>query len=105
MTALPTAQELPRLLHARSEHGYTDNPVHALRDEPEAVTSAYQRYLTRQAQRLAHDREREQWLELRGRVQAALNDLHAARFSVDVSRDVRAMRRTFERIDHKLTRQ
>jgi hypothetical protein len=34
-----------RLLHVHSEHGYTDRPAHAMRDEPEAVPASYQRRL------------------------------------------------------------
>jgi hypothetical protein len=51
-------EEKPRLLHKRSHHGYTSDPMMALHGEPEAVSKAYQAQLAREARmRRAIDRQ------------------------------------------------
>lgn len=88
--------ERPRLLHQRSQFGYTDRYVEAMSDEPEAVPADYQRELTRRAQRSEEERQRDEFADALKRISTALDDL--APF-VDRSQ-VRAMRRQFKRLGH-----
>lgn len=46
VTVVPDLAERPRLLAARSEHGYVDSPARALRQEPEAVDAGEQARIT-----------------------------------------------------------
>ena len=96
------ADDAPRLLHVRSELGYTDRVDLALVDEPEAVSPDYQSYLTREAARVRHDRDLEVWRSSRLIVADELDRLDATRFERDVSSDLRVLRRTLERIDRLL---
>lgn len=101
MTGFSISRDSPRLLHARSEHGYTDNPNRALPEEPEAVSPAYQRYLTRQASRNEASRRRETWNESRSIIGRELAVLTAA-LGVEVASDLRAIERGLDRIDRRL---
>lgn len=93
--------DAPRLLAVRSELGYTDRPDRALTDEPEAVSSAYQRYLTREVERRRIDCERAAWLDARDTIRLKLSALTGTTF--DTSRnDLRALLRLVERIDRRL---
>jgi hypothetical protein len=90
-----------RLLHRRSEHGYTDRPAQALTHEPEAVTAAEQRYLTDVAHRRAVDREREAWRRFREIIRPELVEL-TRQIDRQLAADVRVIVRQVERIDRKL---
>lgn len=94
--------EPARLLAAKSEHGYTDDPTKALVDEPEAVPAPYQRFLTREAERRRKMTLLELWESSSRRIHAELSILAATKFDVDVSGDVRAMRGTLERADRRV---
>jgi hypothetical protein len=72
-----------------------------LPDEPEAVTEAEQRELTRQAQREQSRRDRETWIAARNTIRAALATLDVPAYAL-VARDVRLIRRTLDRIDARL---
>lgn len=90
----------PRLLALRSEIGYVERSELALPDEPEAVSSAEQRYLTRQAERTQRERERATWRSARGAIDDALTSLQGASFASS-QHDIRAIRRLVERIDRR----
>jgi hypothetical protein len=91
----------PRLLHRRSEHGYTDRPAQALTAEPEAVSAAEQRRLTTEARRRATEREREAWHRFRTIVVPELVALGGV-LDRGLASDLRALARQLERIDRKL---
>jgi hypothetical protein len=55
------ALDEPRLLHARSELGYTADIHRALHDEPEAVPEGIQERLSREARRRDLARLRDAW--------------------------------------------
>ena len=79
----------PRLLAARSQYGYTDNPAQALRDEPEAISpddlnrlaqQAQHRFAQQRADELEAQRARSIAIRLKqaaGRDPAAYKHLHA----------------------------
>jgi hypothetical protein len=90
----------PRLLHRRSELGYTDRIATALAAEPEAVDADTQDELTRSAGMREHDRRRRTWAGVRGRLTDALDEL--GRLGADVQEELRAMRRTLDRLERKL---
>jgi hypothetical protein len=96
-----TAIEL-RLLHARSEHGYTTNLRDAMQDEPEAVSEAEQRYLTRQAQRRAAARELEHWNDLHARLDACLGELSTIDLAVDITGDVRGLQHRVDKLARRV---
>jgi hypothetical protein len=102
VSRLRCVSESVRLLAAKSEHGYTDDPTKALVDEPEAVSPSYQRYLTREAERRRRVVLLEVWIGCRRRIDEELSVLAATKFDVDVTGDIRAMRGTLERADRRL---
>jgi hypothetical protein len=89
----------PRLLHRRSELGYTDRPARAMISEPEAVPADYQRQLTADAPRRAAARDREVWVASRDRIRVELALLARHRFGRDVSSDLRVLERLVDRLD------
>lgn len=83
----------PRLLHERSEYGYTSQPIEAMGDEPEAVPADYQQRLSRDAK--TSDRERQ--LEA---LRAAIDEIEPALDAVarlKLDRDLRSTTRAMER--------
>jgi len=95
----------PRLLAAKSEHGYTDDPGKALPEEPEAISAAEQRSLTRDADRRAQARRLADWEACRATISRELktmSTLYALLDAPDVSGDLRAMRRYLERADKRV---
>jgi hypothetical protein len=91
----------PRLLHRRSEHGYTDRAAEAMSDEPEAVDQATQRLLTAQAGRRAHLRDREQWRQARTDFVRGLTALRGLQGTVD---DCRVISRQLDRLERRFGR-
>jgi hypothetical protein len=91
----------PRLLALHSEIGYVDRLDRALPDEPEAVSESEQTTLTQRALRDKAKRERESWIDARDTMRAALATLDVPAYAL-IARDVRALRRTIERIDTRL---
>jgi len=91
----------PRLLHRRSEVGYTDRLREALPDEPEAVDTDTQRHLTRQAGRRRDDRRRDCWSTARGQLEEAVHELRQA-FGPEVAPELRGIRREIDRLARKL---
>ena len=98
----PLVVEPPRLLAARSEHGYVERVDLALQDEPEAVAASYQREITARARRGETTRALTTWRETSGRWFADLDALVALRFEVDVADELRSLVRAVERLDRKL---
>jgi hypothetical protein len=90
-----------RLLHVRSELGYTDRPSRALPHEPEAVSAGEQRRLTADAHDRASEREREAWRHFREIVMPELAEV-TRQLDRQLAHDLRAIARQFERIDRKL---
>jgi hypothetical protein len=90
-----------RLLHVRSEMGYTDRPSRALPQEPEAVSSSEQRRLTCEAKTRATQREREAWYRFSAIVAPELLELNLA-LDRGLASDLRALARMMERIGRKL---
>lgn len=96
------AVELPRLLHQRSECGYTAEPHQALSDEPEAVSEAEQRSLTRQAHRAKAARDRFALCSATAVIELELEALELARVEPNLSADIRAIRRTLDKMRRQL---
>jgi hypothetical protein len=90
-----------RLLHVRSELGYTDRPSRALPLEPEAVSSAEQRRLTDDSKRRATQREQDAYRRFIGVVVPELRELAVA-LDRSFSSDIRLLSRQVERIGRKL---
>lgn len=95
---------LPRLLHARSQYGYTTRPSEALSMEPEAVTPDEQRQITRAAQLTAEEREQALLRESRGRIEAELTFLASQRLDRRTQSHVRAMQRQLAQLGGKALR-
>jgi hypothetical protein len=95
--------ETLRLLHARSQYGYTDRPDLALRSEPEAISQEAQDALAARSQRAARDAQLEEWRERRGAVARELQWLYSQRLRRDVRTQLRAVQRQLDRLDRKLT--
>ena len=83
----------PRLLHAKSEYGYTSQPTEALNGEPEAVPADYQQRLSRDAKSSDRERQLEALRAAIGEIEPALEAL--ARLKLD--RDLRSTTRAMER--------
>jgi hypothetical protein len=84
---------LPRLLHIRSQHGYTSSMAEALAHEPEAVTADEQRELTKRAHASTAARDRELIEGCAQRISVELSALSTGARSRRVSSHVRAMQR------------
>jgi hypothetical protein len=90
-----------RLLHRRSELGYTNRAAQAMTAEPEAVSAREQAELTRQAHQRAGQRERDAWRRCRD---VMLAELELARRELDrsLASDLRVIERQLERITRKV---
>lgn len=107
ITFVPDLAARPRLLHRHSERGYTDVAADALPDEPEAVEPWFQERITRDAHERAAAARQAELDELGARDLADRIDRleRAANLSgVDVSREVRALRRRLDDVRRKATR-
>jgi hypothetical protein len=93
--------EPPRLLAARSEHGYTSRIAEALPVEPEAVSAQTQTFLTSTARQHATRTRRHAWLEQRRRLEADLAEL-AGTFGPLITDELRGLRRGIDRLHSKL---
>lgn len=89
---------MPRLLHARSQHGYTSAVAEALPLEPEAVPSDYQRELTARSHRTAKQRDRDAVRAASDRIADELDTLGALVSDRRVASHVRAMRRQLSQL-------
>lgn len=93
-----------RLLHERSEHAYTSSTHEAMSEEPEAISAAEQRYLTRQARRAASVRELGRFEVASVQLRDALEELSRLRLDIDIASEVRALRRDAERLARRVAR-
>jgi hypothetical protein len=94
-------EDPPRLLHRRLEAGYTDKPMLAAAGEPEAVDAETQEQLTRQSQRREDSRRNANWHEIRGQLQATIDEIARA-FGTVASEELRDFRRGIDRLNRKL---
>jgi hypothetical protein len=92
----------PRLLHRHSQFGYTRSVHEGLFAEPEAVSAEEQRRLSEQAQRRAQARRRDDWAQVRGQLLQLLSQLAARPLGRELVNELRAMRRTIDRIDRRV---
>lgn len=95
--------EPPRLLHRRSERGYTTQPALAMPADPgEAVPAAFQDDLSRDA----HQRDAERYAGSRGELEDRLRHLrraHAQGF--DIGRQVKRVEAAIEAAERRLRRE
>lgn len=91
-----------RLLHARSEYGYTTSTVEAMPHEPEAVTAGAQHDITTAAHRRATDHRRQAWAEGRDTIQRGLDQLNHGPLGREYASDLRVIGRVLERLDRTL---
>jgi len=97
--AIVVAIEQPRLLHRRSEVGYTRVAMLAMSLEPEAVSEDDQWLLAK----AARDRELRTWLTIRQRMLGEIEHLRAHVHDPHVDRAARALQREITALDRKLT--
>ena len=91
-----------RLLHRRSEHGYTSDPSRGLTGAGEAVPPEFQEVVTARAHRAERDAQLDEWRERRARIQREIDWLISQRFRRDVRSDLRALQRQLDRLDRRL---
>jgi hypothetical protein len=94
----------PRLLAARSEHGYTDRVGEALRDEPEAVPADEQRRQTQEAHRRDRLRLRREWANVHQAIDPPLRRFAevTARSDPHLHRELGHVNRAIRRLDREL---
>jgi hypothetical protein len=91
----------PRLLHRRSELGYTRRSPEALEEEPEAVDADTQARLTRESRRRATLDRLAAWRSMRDRLEDVLDEARAA-FGPLIANELRGIRRELDRVDARL---
>ena len=96
--------DAPRLLHRDSAHGYTSNPSHALRGEPEAVPEGDQDRLTLAAAANERRARVEEWQRRRETIQREINWLYSQRLRRNVRSQLRALQRQLDRLDRLVDR-
>jgi hypothetical protein len=89
----------PRFLHTRSEHGYTEDPSRAMRNEPEAISERAAHDLAMKAAAQDAERQRAEWAARRSVIARELSWLHSQRFRKDVRSQTRALERQLQRLD------
>jgi hypothetical protein len=99
---LPAAIDAPRLLHRRSEHGYTSDPTRALGDAGEAVPVEAQAELTARVHRSERQAQLDEWARRKAAIQREIDWLTSQRFRRDVRSDLRALQRQVDRLDARL---
>ncbi|MGZ4254808.1 MAG: hypothetical protein ACXVS6_22665 [Solirubrobacteraceae bacterium] len=98
----PKRRDQPRLLHRRSQRGYTSDPAYALFAEPEAVSRSDQERITLAAHRAAHAAQVAEWEQRRHNVEREIGWLYSQRFQRDVSAQLRQLEKQLQRIDAKI---
>lgn len=93
--------EPARLLHSRSELGYTATLALAMHDEPEAVSEQQQIALSREARQRAELRRRHDAQSALDSMRAGLSELVRVAAG-DLEAEVRALVRDFERIERRV---
>ena len=93
----------PRLLHRRSQYGYTNDPSRALYREPEAVGRDDQAMITASSHRAAAEALVDEWVKCRDRVLGAVDHFASAgRPPHSMRSDLRTITRVVERVDRDL---
>jgi hypothetical protein len=93
----------PRLLHRRSQYGYTDDASFALIAEPEAISAQAQREITESSHRARAEALVDEWVKARTRVVGALDHFERVGRPPDSMRsDLRVIARVVERVDRDL---
>jgi hypothetical protein len=91
-----------RLLHERSEMGYTNRLDKAARGEPEAVSAEVQRELTAESHARHRAEFKAEWELERARILAAVERLAARPFAPRIRNDLGAVRAALDRIQRTL---
>lgn len=92
----------PRLLHRRSEYGYTRSSAEALPGEPEAVDAKTQRHISLAARRTQEQRQREAWASAHRQISGALQTFQASGPDRRVLDAARAVERAAARVTRML---
>ena len=92
------SEQPPRLLHMRSQYGYTASTADAMSHEPEAVTAEEQRELTKRAAATSAQRERELIETAVERIRVELSTLSPSVSNRRVHSHLRAMQRQTVRL-------
>ena len=90
----------PRLLAARSEHGYTSNPAKALPGEPEAIPTTDLAHYTRQGRERDQARATNTTTQLRQQLDTITET--ANRQGININRDRFVIEQRLARIERKL---
>jgi hypothetical protein len=93
-----------RLLHRRSEFGYTHRSVLALAREPEAVDERAQMSITVEAHRRRAQQQADTWSTARAMILQGTALARSSKLPKQVISDVRAVERVVGRIDSELQR-
>jgi hypothetical protein len=96
--------DAPRLLHVRSQFGYTSDPTRALFAEPEAISIAAQSDLARSAAVRARETQLREWGEHRDEIERRIDWLYSQRLRRDVRQQLRSLRYQLDRLDEKVRR-
>jgi hypothetical protein len=98
------AADRPRLLHRRSEHGYTHVVHEALPGEPEAVSAAEQAAMSRRAREAQRARARQEWERADAQIHDAVNGFRqrAGHVPRGAESGVRAVLRASEQVGRRL---
>ncbi|MGZ4185010.1 MAG: hypothetical protein ACXVSF_06455 [Solirubrobacteraceae bacterium] len=99
---MSASRDAPRLLHRRSQYGYTTDVDRALYQEPEAVPRDDQAVITARAHRSAREAQLVEWRERRAAIERQLSWLNSRRFERNVTTQVRALQRQLDRIDKRI---
>lgn len=92
----------PRLLHKRSQHGYTSLPSRALFKEPEAISVHAQQALAAAAARTAREQQLAEWEQARQEIARRLDWLFSQRLQRDVRQQLRSTRYQLDQLDAKM---
>jgi hypothetical protein len=94
------SDDRPRLLHQRSELGYTSSSSEALRAEPEAVPEDYQERLSVEAERRRQAKRREAWERARSTILGGVDSFSGeAENDRALANQLRVIPRAVARID------
>ena len=97
--------DAPRLLHRRSQFGYTDRVDRALFDEPEAVSDDEQFEITERSRRHERDTLASEWGKCSSRVLGAVDHFTSVTHPPSSLRSsLRVIVRQVERIERDLAR-
>lgn len=102
LLACALVPDAPRLLHRRSEHGYTSDPTRALTDAGEAVPVDVQDALTARVRRSERQAQLDEWETRKAAIQREIDWLQSQRFRRDVRSQLRALQRQVDKLDARL---